>query len=138
MVQCYLGQWLCWDSHALSTRGAMLSGPVALLGFTCLRYSWCNVIWASGFVGIHMLKRAPNLVLVCTEPLKVILPRRRSIQNIMNVPMFLRKIVTVKTIFSPLTSPAVFTEVIFCVLPFTYLLMNFIPLHILLMLLYVK
>ena len=51
----------------------MLSGPVALLGFTCVKYSWCNVIWASGFVGIHMLKRAPNLVLACIEPLKMIL-----------------------------------------------------------------
>ena len=28
----------------------------ALLVSACLRYSWCNVIWASGFVGIHMLK----------------------------------------------------------------------------------
>ena len=67
----------------------MLSGPVALLGFT-----WCNVIWASGFVGIHMLKHAPNLVLACIEPLKVILLSRRSIQNIMNLLVFLREIVS--------------------------------------------
>ena len=73
VVQCYLGQWLCWDSHGLGTRDAVLSGPVALLGFTCVKYSWCSVIWASGFVGIHMLKRAPNLVLACIEPLKMIL-----------------------------------------------------------------
>ena len=99
MVQYYLGQWLCLDSHALSTRGAMLSGPVAVLdshalstrgailsgpvavlGFTRLKYSWCNVIWVSGFVGIHTLKRTPNFVLACIEPLKVILLSRRSVQ----------------------------------------------------------
>ena len=70
-MQYYLGQWLCWDSHALSTRGAMLSGPVAvldshalstrgamlsgpltLLGFTCLKYSWCNVIWVESRFGL--------------------------------------------------------------------------------------
>ena len=42
------------SAHVLSTRGAVLSGPVAVLGFTCLKYKWCNVIWASGCVGIHM------------------------------------------------------------------------------------
>ena len=61
---------------------------VSKLFSSCLKYSWCNVIWASGFVGIHMLKRAPNLVLDWIEPLKVILLSRRSIQN-MNLPMFL-------------------------------------------------
>ena len=45
-----------------------------------------------------MLKRAPNLVLARIEPLKVILLSKRSIQNIMNLPVFLRNIVTVKTI----------------------------------------
>ena len=64
----------------------------------CLEYSWCNGIWASGFVGIHMLKHAPNLVLACIEPLKVILLSRPCIQNIMNLPMFLQKIMMVKTI----------------------------------------
>ena len=44
-----------------------------------------------------MLKRAPYLVLVCIEPLKVILLSRRSIKNITNLPMVLKKIVTVKT-----------------------------------------
>ena len=43
-----------------------------------------------------------------------------------------------KNWFSSLTSPAVFTEAIFCVLPFTHLLINFIPFHTLLILLYVK
>ena len=71
---------------------------VSKLFDTYLKYSWCSVIWASGVVGIHMLKRTLNLILVCIEPLKVILLSRRSIQNKMNLPMFLRKIGTVKTI----------------------------------------
>ena len=42
--------------NALGTLGAILSGPVALLGFTCFKYSWCNVIWASGCVGFTCIK----------------------------------------------------------------------------------
>ena len=119
----------------------MLSGPVAVLGFTCLKYSWCSVIWASGCIRIHMLKRASNLVLVCIEPLKVILRSRRSIQISWICLCFCEKSWQSKRLknwFSSLTSPALFTKAIFCVLPFTYLLINFIPLHTLLILLYVK
>ena len=32
-----------------------------------LEYSECSVIGASGFVGIHMLKRTSNLILTCSS-----------------------------------------------------------------------
>ena len=40
------------EKHALNT----MQKNVSKLFSTCLKYSWFSVIWASGFVGIHMLK----------------------------------------------------------------------------------
>ena len=77
-----------WNSICGETHIKYNAKNVSKLFSACLKYSWCSVIWASGFVGIHMLKRAPNLFHVCVEPLKVILLSRRSIQNIMNLLMF--------------------------------------------------
>ena len=46
-----------------------------------LRYSWCDVIWATCFVGIHTLKRTSNLIPTCMKPLKVIIRTKRPIYN---------------------------------------------------------
>ena len=86
-----------WNSICGETRIKYNAKNVSKLFSTCLKYSWCSVIWASGFVWIHMLKRVPNLVLACIEPLKVILLSRCSVQN-MNLPTFLQKIITAKMI----------------------------------------
>ena len=56
----------------------------------------------------------------------------------MDLPIFSRKIATIETIEESLASSAVFSEVIFCVIPFKFLLINFIPVHNLLILLHVK
>ena len=45
------------EKHALNAKN------VSKLFSACLNYLQCNVIWASGFVGIHMLKRTPNPIL---------------------------------------------------------------------------
>ena len=106
----------------LSTWGATLSGPVALLGFTCWnthRTSSLFVLslWKSSFSADALFKISWICLCFC----------EKSWQS-----------KQLKNWFSSLTSPAVFTEAIFCVLPFTHLLINFIPLHTLLILSYVK
>jgi len=68
----------CRQALALSTRGAVLFWLVALLGFT-----WWNARRTSSSL----------LLNIWSHPLS-----RRSFRNIMNLPMFRRKIVRVKTI----------------------------------------
>ena len=91
----------------------MLSGPVALLGFTCWNARWTSSsyvlsLWKSFSSADDLFKISWICLCFC----------EKSWQS-----------KRLKNWFSSLTSPALFTEVIFCVLPFTYLLINFIPLH---------
>ena len=51
------------EKHALNMMQKMQASA-------CLEYSWCSVILASGFVGIHVVKCTPNLVLASIEHLK--------------------------------------------------------------------
>ena len=103
---------------------------------TCLKYSWFSVIWASGFVGIHMLK---VLVVQCylgqwlcwdSHAETRVEPHPRLYWAFENHPpqqtIYLkyestyvfaknRESKRLKNWFSSLTSPALFTEAIFCV-----------------------
>ena len=88
-----------------------------------------------------MLKCTSNLILTRMEPWKIIILSRRPIQNIMDLLMFSRKIVTIETIEDSIQFIGFFGSVhcgdFFCALPFTYPLINFTPFHTLFMLLYV-
>ena len=90
--------------HALSTHGAVLSGPVALLGFTCWNAhrtssSLVLSLWKSSSSADTLFKISWICLCFC----------KKSWQS-----------KWLKNWFSSLTSPALFTEAIFCVLPFTY------------------
>ena len=114
--------WASCSVHVLSTRGAMLSGPLALLGFT----SWNGRRTSSSLV--WSLWKSSSAADALFKTLWIWLCfHEKSWQS-----------KRLKNRFSWLASSAVFTENIFCVLPFTYLLINFIPVYTLLILLHVK
>ena len=100
----------------------MVSGPVAFLGFTC----W-NVHWPSSSLVLSHWKSSSSADPVFKISWICLCFCEKSWWS-----------KRLKNWFNSLTLRAVFTEMIFCVLPFTYLLINFIPLHTLLILLYVK
>ena len=102
----------------------MLSAPLAFLEFTCWNarptsFSLVWNLWKSSSAADAPFKT--TWIWLCF--------REKSEKS--------QQSKWLKNWFSSLASSAVFTE-IFCVLPFTYLLINFIPLHTLLILLYVK
>ena len=86
----------------------MLSGPVALLGFACwnARQTLSSLVlnlWKSSSSANTLFKISWICLCFCVK---------------------LLQLKQLKNWFSALTSPVVFTEVIFCVLPLTYLLIN--------------
>ena len=88
-----------WNSICEETRIKYNAKNVSKLFSACLKYSWCNVTWASGFVGIHMLKHMQNLVLTCIEPLKVILLNRLVRHHQLKDEILLFKIIAFFEIF---------------------------------------